>query len=303
MSSSIVTYTSISSDYEEPSDVGSPEVVVYGYDGLPMHLVDPYVEAASQAPEQAPPSPDYVPGPEHPPSPDYVSGPEEPEQAPLSPDYLPKPEYPEYLAPSDAEAPIEDQPLPDDALPTALSPSYVADSDSEEDPADYPADRGDDADDESLDDDDDDDNYDEHEASEDDDEEEEHRAMVDSSVVSVDKPVLLVEDTEAFETDESAPTPIPSPRHRTARMSVRPQIPMLDTTEVLIAEYTSALTPPSPPLMWSGVGSIRRIQWLGYGVLDVSWSRDHAQIRRIFLDGYGVLVVRTVIFKISSFKL
>ncbi|GJR76888.1 hypothetical protein Tco_0089253 [Tanacetum coccineum] len=28
-----------------------------------------------------------------------------------------------------------------------------------------------------------------------------------------------------------------------------------------------------------------------------------AQIRRIFLDGYGVLVVRTLIFKISSFKL
>nr|GEU79741.1 putative reverse transcriptase domain-containing protein [Tanacetum cinerariifolium] len=40
---STVTYTSISSDYEEPSDVGSPGVVVYGYDGLPMH----------------PPSPDY----------------------------------------------------------------------------------------------------------------------------------------------------------------------------------------------------------------------------------------------------
>ncbi|GJS68300.1 putative reverse transcriptase domain-containing protein [Tanacetum coccineum] len=35
----------------------------------------------------------------------------------------------------------------------------------------------------------------------------------------------------------------------------------------------------------------------------VSWSRDHARIRRIFLDGYGVLVVRIVIFKISSFKL
>ncbi|GJV07552.1 retrovirus-related pol polyprotein from transposon TNT 1-94 [Tanacetum coccineum] len=37
--------------------------------------------------------------------------------------------------------------------------------------------------------------------------------------------------------------------------------------------------------------------------IGVSWSRDHAQIRRIFLDGYGVLVVRIVIFKISSFKL
>ncbi|GJS24532.1 hypothetical protein Tco_0453164 [Tanacetum coccineum] len=47
----------------------------------------------------------------------------------------------------------------------------------------------------------------------------------------------------------------------------------------------------------SGIWSIRRIQSLRYGVSGVSWSRDHAQIRRIFLDGYGVLVVRTVIFK------
>ncbi|GJX44477.1 hypothetical protein Tco_0261153 [Tanacetum coccineum] len=32
-------------------------------------------------------------------------------------------------------------------------------------------------------------------------------------------------------------------------------------------------------------------------------SEYAARIRRIFLDGYGVLVVRTIIFKISSFKL
>ncbi|GJS16615.1 hypothetical protein Tco_0411087 [Tanacetum coccineum] len=82
MSSSTVTYTSISSDYEEPSDAGSPGVIVYKYDRLPMHPVDPYVEAVLQAPEQAPPSLDYVPGPEHPPSPDYVPDPEDPEQAP-----------------------------------------------------------------------------------------------------------------------------------------------------------------------------------------------------------------------------
>nr|GEY07665.1 retrovirus-related Pol polyprotein from transposon TNT 1-94 [Tanacetum cinerariifolium] len=51
-----------------------------------------------------------------------------------------------------------------------------------------------------------------------------------------------------------------------------------------------------------GVGLTRRIQCLGYDVLGVSWSSDHAQIRRIFLDGYGVLVVRRAIFKISPFK-
>nr|GFA08815.1 reverse transcriptase domain-containing protein [Tanacetum cinerariifolium] len=40
----------------------------------------------------APPSPDYIPGPEAPPSPDYIPGPE----APPSPDYIPGPEYPDY---------------------------------------------------------------------------------------------------------------------------------------------------------------------------------------------------------------
>ncbi|GKG12025.1 hypothetical protein Tco_0346262, partial [Tanacetum coccineum] len=119
---------------EELSDGGSPRVIVYGYDGLPMQLV-------------APPSPNYVPGPEHPPSPDYVSGPEYP-PSPVDVPYVSKPEY---LVPSDAEASLEDQPLPVDASPIALSPGYVADSnlnedpeeDPEEDQADYPADRGD----------------------------------------------------------------------------------------------------------------------------------------------------------------
>ncbi|GKG52584.1 hypothetical protein Tco_0549696, partial [Tanacetum coccineum] len=98
--SSGVTYTSISSDYEEPSDAGSPGVTVYGYDGLLMHPVDP-------------------------PSPNYVPVPEEPEQAPLSPNYVPGPEYPEYLASSDAEITIEDQPYAADALPIALSLGYA----------------------------------------------------------------------------------------------------------------------------------------------------------------------------------
>nr|GEX93870.1 hypothetical protein [Tanacetum cinerariifolium] len=78
--SSRVTYTSILSDYEEVSGVGSLGVVVYGYNGLPMHLVDP-------------------------PSPYYVLGPEEQEQASLSPDYVPGPEYTEYLAPFNEEVP------------------------------------------------------------------------------------------------------------------------------------------------------------------------------------------------------
>ncbi|GJZ79586.1 hypothetical protein Tco_0644423 [Tanacetum coccineum] len=110
-----------------------------------------------EAPEEAPPSLDYVPGPEHPPSPNYVPGPEHPPSLV----YVPDPEYLEYLVPSDAEAPMEDQPLLDDASPTTLSPGYIADSDPEEDPeedpVDYLADGGDDDDDESSDDGDDDD--------------------------------------------------------------------------------------------------------------------------------------------------
>ncbi|GJS01708.1 hypothetical protein Tco_0318216 [Tanacetum coccineum] len=109
--SSGVTYTSISSDYEEPSDAGSPGVVVYGYDGLPMHLVDP-------------------------PPPDYVPGLEEPEQALLSLDYIPGQEYPNYLASSDDEIPIEDQPYAAAASPIALSLGYIADFDPKEDPED-----------------------------------------------------------------------------------------------------------------------------------------------------------------------
>ncbi|GJS19162.1 hypothetical protein Tco_0447794 [Tanacetum coccineum] len=127
--------------------------------------------------------------------------------------------YPEYLAYLIARAPIEDKPLPHDALPTTLLLSYVADSDSEEkpeeDPVNYLADGGDDAD---------DDDDEEHEAFKDDDEEEEeHLAPTDSSSV----PVVDLTST--------------------ARMPVRPQIPMSDTIEALIAEYASTPTLPSLP--------------------------------------------------------
>ncbi|GKF12905.1 hypothetical protein Tco_0050831, partial [Tanacetum coccineum] len=192
---------------EEISDGGSPRVIVYGYDGLPMQPV-------------APPSPDYVPGPEHLPSPNYVPGPEHP-PSPIEIPYIPKPEYPEYLVPSEDEAPMEDQPLPADASPVALSPGYVPDSDpeedreedSEEEHADYPADGGD-GDDESFGDDSDDDTDDDDDEEpfkdeEDDEEEEKHPAPADSSAIPVVDPVPSAGDTEAFETDESVPTPRP----------------------------------------------------------------------------------------------
>ncbi|GKE57404.1 hypothetical protein Tco_1496589 [Tanacetum coccineum] len=131
--------------------------------------------------------------------------------------YIPELEHPGYLVPSEDEAPMEDRPLPADASPAALSPGYVPDSDPEEDPeedseehADYPADGGD-GDDEPSDDDSDDDTDDDEEEpfkdEEDDEEEEEHLAPADSSAIPVVDLVPSARDIEAFETDESAPTP------------------------------------------------------------------------------------------------
>ncbi|GJT17515.1 hypothetical protein Tco_0876221 [Tanacetum coccineum] len=210
----------------------------------------------------APPSLDYVPGPEHPPFPNYVPGPEYP-PSPVEEPYVPEPEYPEYLVPSDAKAPLEDKPLPADASPTVLSPGYVADfdldEDPEEDPADYPTD-GWDGDDEPSDDDDDDDDTDDKDEEpfedEDDNEEEEgHLAPTDSSTIPVADLVPSARDIKAFETDESAPTPrspqtkVPfSQTHLSrARKTVRLEPPMSPSMEARIAEYAAAPTPPSPP--------------------------------------------------------
>ncbi|GKA23452.1 hypothetical protein Tco_0709414 [Tanacetum coccineum] len=200
------------------------------------------------APEQAPPSLDYVPDPKHPPSPDYVPGLKELEQVPLSLDYVPEPQHPKYLV--DAEVCVEDQPQPTHALPATLSPSYIADSDPEEDleedpeedHVDYPVDRGDD-DDESSDyynDDDDDVKEDK------DDEEEERLAPGNSSAIPIGDPVPSAEDIEAFKNDESAPTP-PSPRPLRARISVKLLPLMRASMEARIIKYAFAATPPSPP--------------------------------------------------------
>ncbi|GJX79315.1 hypothetical protein Tco_0327464, partial [Tanacetum coccineum] len=218
----------------------------------------------------APPSPDYVPGPKHPPSPDYVPGPEHP-PSPIEIPFVPEPENPEYLVPSEDEAPMEDHPLPADASPVALSLGYVPDSDPEEDPeedseehADYPANRGDGDDEPSGDDTDDDDADDDDEEpfedEEDGEEEEEHLAPADSSAIPIVDPVPSVGDTEAFETNDSAPTPrvpqirIPFAQIRLyrAQKTVRPEPPMSASMEARIAEHAVVLTPPlpvaSPPL-------------------------------------------------------
>ncbi|GJV35489.1 hypothetical protein Tco_1407966 [Tanacetum coccineum] len=191
---STVTYTEISSPYEDLSDVGSP-----GAEG-PIF--------------QDPPSPDYVPGPE------------EPEQAPPSPIYIPfvpEPVYPEFLPVDDEVFPAEEQPMPAADSPTHQSPGYIPESDPEEDPeeddeedpeedpADYPADRGDDRDDEEPSDDDDDDD--------DDAEEEEHLAPADPAAVAYladQDPYLAYRVTARMSIRPQAPAPflseeIPSP--------------------------------------------------------------------------------------------
>nr|GEZ52394.1 hypothetical protein [Tanacetum cinerariifolium] len=260
--SSAVTYMSVYTDYEpwryyreESAETRPPRVIVYGYDGLHMQPV-------------APPSLDYVPGPEHPSSPDYVPIPEHP-PSPVEIPYAPEPEYPEYLEPSDDEVPLKYQPLPADASPITASPDYVADfnlkEDLEDDQADYPTDEGD-GNDEPSDDDEDDDDIDsdpEEEPfkdEEDDEEEEEYLAPADPTDVSIVDPVLPAGDTKELEADEKTPTPrsphiiIPlsqTPLHR-ARKTVRPEPSMSASMEACIARHAALLSPPlhlpSPPL-------------------------------------------------------
>nr|GEW28705.1 RNA-directed DNA polymerase, eukaryota [Tanacetum cinerariifolium] len=219
--SSAVTYTSVYTDSEpgrvfwgadeELLDGGSPRVIVYGYDGLPMLPV-------------APPSPYYIPGPEEPQTPPAPQDEDEYEPMfiqPRDPDFMPKPIYPEYIPLKDEHILLaEEQPLPPVVSHTVESPGYVAESDPEEDleeyeddkiedgPVDYLMDRGDDGDDndgDSFGDDTDD-------KDEEDEEEEEHLALADSAVViPTDELVAPPEGTEPVERILVMPTPSPSP--------------------------------------------------------------------------------------------
>ncbi|GJR97838.1 reverse transcriptase domain-containing protein [Tanacetum coccineum] len=201
---STVTYIEVSSLFEDMSDIGYP-----GVDGLPMMLEDPYVEATLQAP----PSPDYVPDPEHPPSPVYVP-------------YVPELVYPEFMPPEDDVLPVEEQPLPAAISPTADSPGYITESDPEEDdkdpeedPDDYLTDKdNDDEEEESSGDDADDDKAEKDE----DEEEEEHLAPTNSI--------------------------LPPICRTTARMSIRDQthIPFPPAAEV--DRFLAISTPPPSPL-------------------------------------------------------
>nr|GFB21507.1 hypothetical protein [Tanacetum cinerariifolium] len=239
-----VTYTDISSPFEELSDIGSPRADDHEHLMLPEILEDPYVEVALQAP----------------PSPDYIPGPEEPEQAPHSPDYVPDPEH------VDDEIVAEDQPYAEDASPIAQSPKYIQESDfeahpendddedPEEDPVDYLSDEGDDRDDEDESSEDDEDDDMDIEADEEE-EVEEYPAPADSVVVAptAADQAPSAEETEPFETDESAATPPPYPAYRmTARISIPAPVPMPAWTDSEVVKLLAISSLPASPLSpWS----------------------------------------------------
>ncbi|GKB38914.1 hypothetical protein Tco_0883856, partial [Tanacetum coccineum] len=140
--------------------------------------------------------------------------------------------YVQFMPPKDEILPAEEQPLPAADSPTTDLPGYIPESDPEEDPkedddedpADYPADGGDDGDDED-------------EPSDDDEDEEAPSA----------------EETEPYETDESAAIPPPHHAYRvTARISILALVHTLVWYDAEVARLLAISTPPSSPLSpWS----------------------------------------------------
>ncbi|GJY09436.1 hypothetical protein Tco_0377621 [Tanacetum coccineum] len=243
---SAVTYTSVytdsepgrvfwGADDEEVSEGGIPRVIVLGYDGL---LIQPV----------APPSPDYIPGPEDPQTPPVPQNEDE------------------------HEFPAEEQPLPPVDLPTAESPRHVTESDPEEDPeeyeddetedgsVDYPMDGGDDGDYDDGDSSRDDANG-KHEDKEDkeDEEEEEHLAPADSTtVIPVDEPVFPPEGTEPG-TELVIPPPSTDITFG-ARITVRPQASISLPPEAEVERLLAITTPsPSPPISLSPPSAVERL--------------------------------------------
>nr|GFB11696.1 hypothetical protein [Tanacetum cinerariifolium] len=217
---STVTYTSVYTDSEpgrvfwgadeELSEGGSPRVIMYGYDGLPMLPV-------------ASPSPDYIPGPKEPQTPPAPHDEDEHEPMfiqPHDPDFVLKPIYPKYILLEDEHIlSAEEQPLP-----PVVSPMSHQGDDGDDDDGDS---SGYDANDE-----------DEEEEEE---EEEEHLALADFPVViPTDELVSLPEGTEPAEVERLLAMPNPSPSPLT---SLSPP----SAGERLAGCMASAAL-PSPPL-------------------------------------------------------
>ncbi|GKE93395.1 hypothetical protein Tco_1574490, partial [Tanacetum coccineum] len=184
-------------------------------------------------------------------SPAYVPDPMElDEHVPV---YVPEPKHPEYYAPSDDDIQVEDQPYADDASPTAESPRYIADSDSIEEDTDAnfidylnePED-GEEDDDEDP----EEDPSEEHEpeyADEDLEEDHNEEHEPEDKDTKEEEPSEGFDETEPFKEDETIVTP-PPPRHRGVRISVRPQTPMVASTQTLIDAFVAGSPPfPLPP--------------------------------------------------------
>ncbi|GKE57876.1 hypothetical protein Tco_1497061 [Tanacetum coccineum] len=133
----------------------------------------------------------------------------------------------------------------DDASPTAESPGYIVDSDSmEDDSIDYP-DKPDDDDEDPK-----EDPSEEHDPENDDEDPEEvpsEEHEPEDEGTKKEEPSEGSDETEPFKEDETAIT-APPPRHRRARISVRPQTPMAAFTLALIDAFVAGSHPfPLPP--------------------------------------------------------
>ncbi|GJV03170.1 hypothetical protein Tco_1336739 [Tanacetum coccineum] len=219
-----VTYTSVytdsepgrafwGADDEEVSEGGIPRVIVLGYDGLPLQPVAP-------------------------PSPDYVLGPENLQILPIPQD-------------EDEREPMFIQAHNPDYIPSE-DPRYE-DDETEDGPVDYPMDGGDDGDDDDGDSSRDDArDEDEDEEDEEDEEEEEHLAPADSTtVIPADEPVFPPEGTEPVIPPPSTDITI------RARITVRSQtsisLPPEAEVERLLAMTTHHLSHYHHPLQESAL--------------------------------------------------
>nr|GEV38040.1 reverse transcriptase domain-containing protein [Tanacetum cinerariifolium] len=193
----------------------------------------------------APPSPDYIPGPEEPQTPPAPQDEDEHEPMFIQPhdlDFVPKPIYPEYMPLEDEHIlTAEEQPLPPIVSPTAESPGYVFESDPEEDPEEYEEDETEDGPvgypmDGRDDGDDDDGNSSRYDADDDEEdeeeEEEEHLDLADFDTSISLPPKVKVERLLAM------PTPSPSPL----------TLLLPPSTGERLARCTAPATLPSPPL-------------------------------------------------------
>nr|GEY16007.1 retrovirus-related Pol polyprotein from transposon TNT 1-94 [Tanacetum cinerariifolium] len=246
--SSAVTYTSVYTDFEpgrvfwgedeELSDGGPPWVIVFGYNGLPMLPV-------------APPSPDYIPGPEEPQTPPAPQDKDEHDPMfiqPHDPNFVPELIYPEYIPLEDEHIlSAEEQPLPPVVSHTAESLGDDDDGDS----SGYNAD-------------------DDDEDEEDEEEEEEHLALADSAVViPTDELVSPPEETEPIIPPPSTDTVT---RERLARCTTPAALPspLLPPSLYLPPpvdrrdDIPESEQPPRKRLCLSTLGS----RGVGYGIKD-----------------------------------